>query len=601
MKHLKRALLIFTVVALVLPCATGCSPLFKLFAKGDESDDSQTNADSDNGNGEVEIFAEPVLVADGNGEGFKIVRPGVSNDVYATCLSELRKPADGFSLDFGVADEEDNGNTDKEILIGNTCRTQTKTQMDKIGYDDFSITYVENKIVVAAHTPDRLIEAVAYLKENLLRVVDGRLEYIGNYTYRSDASLLIGEGDSISDYKIVCGHDNLYMAAYDIQQYIKAQYGAELKIIFDSTPKEGKEIVLGNANRDIARVVDDFSLSEGIVAVYDKDILIATKDSLDTGVLFERFSEEYLSGVYTNHFNFMADHCEKIDNIYSDIFKESAAFTADSDIRVMSFNVLVDIWSHTPAVKGRQSTVSQVIKHYSPDVVGLQEMSINWHRAIKSELTNTPYKLINTEHDHVDGKYGKTNFLPILYNSDTLTLIECDTEEYTEAKVKYLRTMSYACFEHKESGKRFVLLNTHWEDPGDDEEEKILNLEYRNYQTVDMVEMIAELEAKYNCPLLVTGDFNTTEGSDKTGKHAPYWNLVEQAGLSEAKYTADKINRACSTWHELGKSAAVTTKGSFDHIFGTEKVKFTYFNTLIDKALLSASDHCPIYADVVLN
>ena len=57
--------------------------------------------------------------------------------VYASCVSALRKPADGFTLNGDVAKEEKNSNTDGEILIGNTCRTQTKSEMDKIGYDGF--------------------------------------------------------------------------------------------------------------------------------------------------------------------------------------------------------------------------------------------------------------------------------------------------------------------------------------------------------------------------------------------------------------------------------------------------------------------------------
>ena len=637
MKQFKKLFLILLVVAMILPSATGCSKLIGLLipeetvdsdnntqlpeensateeSKGEETvedskEESNTEAES-SGNPDTEqtssdgiaYLSEPVVVAGGSGKKFRVVRPDVLNDVFATLVSALRKPADGFTLDLGVAEEDDNGNTDKEILIGFTCREESKAAMDDLGDDDFSITYVNNKIVVAAHNADRLEEAVNFLVEKLLKVEGKKLLYVGDYIYRSDSEMMIGEGESIADYKIVCGHDNLYMAAYEIQTYIKDKYGAELKIIFDTKPKEGKEIVLGNAaNREISKLADELTYSQGIVAVQDKDLLIATKDSVDTTMLFDAFLNEYLSGVYTDRFNFRADYTDKVDNIYLGVFKDPAAFTQGSDIRVMSINVLVDIWADTPAVKGRQGTIGQVIKHYMPDVVGLQEMSINWHNALKKELKNTPYKLINTEHDYVHSKYGNTNFTPILYNSETLTLIECDTAEYTEAGNRYMKTMSYAYFEHIESGKRFVLLNTHYEAPGNNPDEKAENLEYRNYQTADMVKMIAELQAKYDCPLISTGDFNTTEGSDKTGTHAPYWNLVEQASLSDAKYTADKIVRACSTWHELGQSASVTSPGSFDHIFGDSRIKFTYFNTLIDKVLLTATDHCPIFADVILN
>ena len=236
-----------------------------------------------------------------------------------------------------------------------------------------------------------------------------------------------------------------------------------------------------------------------------------------------------------------------------------------------------------------------------PDVVGLQEASKSWHTALKSELKNTSYELINTERrEATTEKYGKTNFCPILYNTDTLTLIESDTREFVVTDNLYLRILSYAYFEHKESGNKFVVISTHYADPGADEAEKAKNVEIRKSQTEEMIALIAELEAKYNCAVLLTGDFNTTEGSEKTGKHAPYWNLIN-SGLSDAKKSADKINRACTTWHELGQLVDPSPAGSFDHIFGNDKVHFTYFNTLVDKAIINAADHCPIYADVKFN
>ena len=554
------------------------------------------NADFDtNGN----VLSEPVVIADGKEAYFKLLRPEADSNTMLECLGELMYPADGFKLTYATAKEADNENTDKEILIGNTCRKQSKDAMNAIGYDDFSITYVDNKIVVAAHNPERLIEAVLYLKENLLRVIDGKLEYIANYTFTSSDSLMIDKGESIADYKIVCGHDQLYMSAYDIKEYIKNAYGVDLEIIFDSQPKTGKEIVLGNAKRDICNVADTLGYSDGIIKVENKDILIATKDSVDTNLLFDIFKDEYLSGAYTDTFNFKGDLSRTV-NIYEGIFKDPAKLAAGSDIRVMSFNVLCDLWGN-PSVLGRQDGVMKTIKNYAPDVVGFQEFSDGWHRAIKSAIKTTPYKLILTEHDYVDPKYGNTNFTPILYNSDTLTLIECDTVEFTETDNRYMKNMSYAYFEHKASGKKFVALNTHYEAPGNDEAEKEENIEYRKSQTADMIALIAELEEKYDAPIVVTGDFNTYEGSDKTGKHSPYWDLVEKAELHEAKKSADKIQRNCTTYHELGTSVSLSPSGSFDHIFGNDKVKFTYFNTLVDKMLMSVSDHCPIYADVKLN
>ena len=234
---MKKIVVLLLTLTFILSAFAGC--------KKSEEDISV------NGDG-VALLSEPVVIADGLGAYFSVAKPDVTDDTITKCVSALSKPADGINLKVAVAKESENANTNGEILLGNTCRTQTKDAMANIGYDDYSITYVDGKIVIAAHTPERLYDAVTFMHEKCLRVSDGKLEYIGNYTFESSEALMIDDGESISDYKIVCGNDNLYMAAQMIQKYINDNLGVKLEIIYDTKPSEGKEIVLGNAKRDIA-------------------------------------------------------------------------------------------------------------------------------------------------------------------------------------------------------------------------------------------------------------------------------------------------------------------------------------------------------------
>ena len=251
----------------------------------------------------IVLLDEPIVIADASGAYYKVVKPQASTDIIDKCLSSLTKYDDTFTLSHDIA-KEDNGADVKEILIGNTCRTETKDAMSAIGYDDFSITYVENKIVVAAHNPERLTEATAFLKEKLLRVTDGRLEYIGDYTYNSTDALMIGEGESLADYKIVCGDfDNLYGKSNELKRIIKEKYDVELEVIYDTKAKEGKEIVIGNANRDITKKLDSLNMGEGMIAVENGDLLIAAKDFTTTISLFKKFTEEYIN-IFKNLINF---------------------------------------------------------------------------------------------------------------------------------------------------------------------------------------------------------------------------------------------------------------------------------------------------------
>ena len=194
----------------------------------------------------ITLLKEPVVVADGAGARFKVIRPEAMTDVISSCQASLINLSEGVTLTFAVAKEADNGNTDLEILLGNTCREESKEAMSAIGYDDFSIAYKNNKIIVAAHNPERLTEATAFLKEKLLKSNEGRLEYIGDYTFKSTEALMIGEGESLSEYTIVCGDfDNLYGACSNLQKAIKERCGVELEVIFDTKAKSGKETSCG--------------------------------------------------------------------------------------------------------------------------------------------------------------------------------------------------------------------------------------------------------------------------------------------------------------------------------------------------------------------
>ena len=538
----------------------------------------------------VTLLSEPVIIADGNENYFKVMMPDANTNVLAECLGEMISPAEGFRLSYETAAEDENGNADGEILIGNTCREESKTAMSAIGYDDFSVTYINGKIVIAAHNPERLTEAVQFFKEKCIRSAEGRLEYIGDYTYSSCDALMVDDGDSLADYKIVIGHDKLYVAAYAIQQYIKESHGAEPEIIYDSEPKSTNEIVLGNADRDITRLTEGLAADEAIIAVYNKDLLVSANNYATVVRAVEFFESEYMSGIYTDIFNFKADMI-KTYNVYKDYFKDSNKLAEGADIRIMSFNVLCELYNEKPSISGRDMAVAATIINYLPDVVGLQEMSPNWHTALEKALEDSPYRTIEKKNTLESKPHQNINFSPIIYNSDTLDCLDSGIEEYSVASKPFAYVMTWGYFEQKVSGEKFVVINTHL-DLRKEEEPYHTN---RATQASEFAAFINELKGRYDCPVITTGDYNTTEAENG------YKTIINTAQMSEAKYTAHTVKRACNTYHDLGKAVSVTKANSIDHIFGSDRAEFMYFNVLVDKTVINASDHCPIYADVKLN
>ena len=574
-----RALAGLLALVAVLPIVAACS----------EKEEEQQTEPADNG--EIALLEEPVVVADGAGVYFQVVRPEINTDVIGSCQSALVSLSKGVTLKFNVAKPADNQNGQCEILIGNTCREESVEAMNAIGYDDFSVTYKNNKIIIAAHNPERLMEATTFLKENLIKVNDGRVEFIGSYTFRSTEEVMIGEGESLSEYTIVCGDfDNLYGACSQLQQQIKKLCGVELEIAFDTQAKSGKEIVIGNAKREISNRLEGLSMSEGLIAVDGDDLFIGAKSITTALLVFESFMEEHGRGTYTNTLNFKSGY-EKTVNPYEKSFSDSPALAEGADVRIMSFNVLAELWGDKVAVSGRDEKVVSALIYYAPDVVGLQEMSPAWHTAMSPLLKGTPYKFIGKDNTVSHSTYGKTNFSPMLYNSDTLTLKESGVKAYSSASKTYAYVMTWAYFEHKETGKCFAVINTHFDLRNSGE--KYDN--NRTQQAKEIAAYVKTLQNRYGCEVITTGDYNTNESE------AQYSTIIKNGALHEAKHTADVIKRACNTYHNLGATISPLAANSIDHIFGTSGVKFLYFSVLIDRIVLDASDHCPSYADVKLS
>ena len=59
------------------------------------------------------------------------------------------------------------------------------------------------------------------------------------------------------------------------------------------------------------------------------------------------------------------------------------------------------------------------------------------------------------------------------------------------------------------TGVKFAFISTHW-DFGDEENKQ----QMRKVQADEMSAKIAALKAEYNCPVIITGDFNCSNVSD---------------------------------------------------------------------------------------
>ncbi len=176
-------------------------------------------------------------------------------------------------------------------------------------------------------------------------------------------------------------------------------------------------------------------------------------------------------------------------------------------LRVMSFNIRypeptdgLDNWEN------RRGQVADVLRHYQPDIAGLQEPVIEQLRYLDEALPE--YARFGVS------RYGNEDekFTAVYYRRDTVELQEAAAFWFSEtpdvpASSSWLIHKPYAVnwarLRHRESGLMFALFNTHFPYKADQAEARLRSaalLRERAQQSDDCV--------------ILTGDFNSPDGGE---------------------------------------------------------------------------------------
>ena len=250
----------------------------------------------------------------------------------------------------------------------------------------------------------------------------------------------------------------------------------------------------------------------------------------------------------------------------------------------MSYNILHPQWCSTSSyvsVQGRYQLVRDIIFDYQPDVVGLQEVESEWHSKINSSIcNNSDYKFACKYNNK--GTFNMTTFI---YNSKKLKLLKeyvVDLDTNSD-----IRVLSVAVFERISDGYKFVVTNTHPAPPKTQAEKYMQHMN----KLYDLVK--AEMR-KYNMPIIMTGDFNTTEQTSY------YTAFMKNVGVKDAKYEAKTLVKDYCTFSGYKTKPKEGNSYCIDHIFVNDKAEVEKFDIVIDHSVEEASDHIPIYADIIL-
>lgn len=381
----------------------------------------------------------------------------------------------------------------------------------------------------------------------------------------------------ILDYRIVYDADASDAVASDLAERLTNDLSWQLDLVPDTMPSVKNEIVLGSTARNNDTVNAYLTGGTNALGEFDYAVIV------EAGKIYLVANSN--AGLYQ-----AADKLVELaadgtisDGVYlKDAYDttDSAALADDSDIRVMSYNVL---YSTEQLVEDRIGNFLNIIGYYTPDVIGLQETSAGsnggWHEYIQDALVaDGIYLKACKSSESVSGLM--TTFL---YNPDTVTLLDeyvIDLEEASQ-----IRVLSVAVFERIADGQRFVVMNTHPAPYG--------SANYSPNLTALLAAAKTELGKYSDLPVIMVGDFNTKETV------AEYNTIMSELGVTDAKYSADLMVRDYGSCPGFGVSSA---EGGYviDHIFVNSNVDTKLYNIVIDHDVENTSDHIPIYADVKL-
>lgn len=282
--------------------------------------------------------------------------------------------------------------------------------------------------------------------------------------------------------------------------------------------------------------------------------------------------------------------------------------------RIMSSNVLVHIkgWGGEP-VKPRAHRFAEAVKHYAPDVIGMQEMCSDWYKYLLPQLAD--YEVIHPKHSAF-----MENRSAILYNKSKLDLVDEGFQKYSVGDKNGCRAITYGVFKRKSDNKQIIVSSTHFDliRNKDYEKEKGIMLK----QTGEFLDVIKGLEEKYpNVPIAMTGDYNSMEHEnsrfegevyDRENDLTYYRNYGTGCGAFAyqeivKKYKDAKFVEGIERHFDNDHGYAYEDP-TWDHIFlsnveDSEVSKFAVLMTdyfLPDAQGKRVSDHLPIFVDLVI-
>lgn len=255
-------------------------------------------------------------------------------------------------------------------------------------------------------------------------------------------------------------------------------------------------------------------------------------------------------------------------------------------MRIMTSNIWGDYFGNP--VEVREDGIFETFRKYAPDVIGLQEITQGWYNAKLFKRLSENYRILGTE------LFYNNNYVPMAISKAWDILAK--GYEYLTETPDQSKAITWAVIE--KDGKRLGVFNTHfwWKyDCPKDDEIRVQNAK----QLVGLMRFVKE---RFDCPVFGFGDLNSK-------RDHPVFKVF-QGEKAEVLFDLTENKDDVSTMHgdpvadEKGFYHGKTTQNpysmSLDYIIGMGTFKTEQYRVVCDKAILDATDHSPVFAEICL-
>jgi len=279
---------------------------------------------------------------------------------------------------------------------------------------------------------------------------------------------------------------------------------------------------------------------------------------------------------------------------------------SDKTIRAMSYNIRMAPCSEDDETENawvhRLPKITMILNQYTPDIIGLQEVSSYQMSSLEKSSYHIPYKFIGTYPTRKPFESG----LGIVYNSQkfdlasdlhTTWLNEMQTNSYGQAwdGSSYQRYVISAKFKHLLTKNYFWFMTTHFDH---------LGIKARK----ESAKIVVDLAEKLDAPCVLTGDFNCFP---QLGGPELYHLLCTRSNkVKDSGSIAKSHFGVLGSWIGWDYDPYKQKEGhaKYDFIFVHDSIDVEQHGIIDDrvwdnllKKELYPSDHRPVISDLCIN